>query len=78
MKTIEDISSCKFFSSDGVTKASYHGYDGWLPNTRTKPKEGYNKVSCKYYMREEGKCRLQDFMPTPWIVEHNPCVFAED
>ncbi len=78
-KTIEDISSCLFFSEDGVSKKCYRGYQGWLPAEREarKPKDGYNKVMCRFYMQEEGKCKLQFFMPTNWIVEHNPCGFAE-
>jgi len=81
MKTIDEkvVLSCPFFSEEGVSKRYYQGYQGWLPAEREirKPKEGYNIVQCKYYIQESGKCQLQHFMPTPWISEHNPCVFAE-
>jgi hypothetical protein len=79
VKIIEDISSCAILKDPGLFRSETMGYRGWKPAERelNKPKEGYNLVACKYYIPESGKCRLQDFMPTHWIVEHNPCVFCE-
>jgi hypothetical protein len=79
MKTIEDISSCPFWTKEGVSKISYRGYDGWLPAEREarKPKEGYNKVKCDFYIQEFGNCKLQFFFPRRDSIDHNPCVFAE-
>lgn len=78
-KTIENISSCEFFSEDGESKKFYMGYDGWLPAEREarKPKQGYNLVKCKHYRQADGKCLLQFFFPTHYSIDYNPCVFAE-
>ena len=78
-KTIEDVSLCPILKNPGNFRSETMGYSGWSPAERelSKPKEGYNKVNCKYYLQEEGKCELLYFFPTHHIVEHNPCRFAE-
>jgi hypothetical protein len=79
MKTIDDVSSCQVLKDPASFRSETMGYRGWTPAERElrKPKQGYNQVACRHYIQDSGKCGLQDFMPTPRIVEHNPCVFAE-